>query len=226
MSFAVPLPEGRPHAVEEYLAVAAALGARSGRVVFGLQASTTARRSVEQLLAASSALRSGPLIVVNPSASQPWKQWAAERWVRVIDELSNLGPVVLTGSPGQTRAHAAIANETTRRPVDLTGRTTLAELVALLERASLHVAPDTGTVHIAAALAVPVVAIYGPTQPWRVGPYGQPDGVVYHGEDGEGLAAVSPGEVIDKARAALRKGRASLRANLEHVASRDRIPAS
>ena len=97
--------------------------------------------------------------------------------------------------------------------MDLTGRTTLAELVALLERASLHVAPDTGTVHIAAALGIPVVALYGPTQPWRVGPYGQPDGVVYHGEDGEGLAAVSPGEVIDKARAAL-------------VRRRDRIPAS
>jgi hypothetical protein len=75
--------------------------------------------------------------------------------------------------------------------------------------------PNTGTVHIAAALGTPVVGIYGPTRPWRVGPYDQPDGIVYHGDRcGAGcraycvrsrrcLPAAHPGEVIEKARALL-----------------------
>jgi Glycosyltransferase family 9 (heptosyltransferase) len=50
-----------------------------------------------------------------------------------------------------------------------------------LARASLRLAPDTGTVHIAAALGT-LVTVYGPTKPGRVGPYGQPDGIVSGGD--------------------------------------------
>ena len=89
------------------------------------------------------------------------------------------------------------------------GKSTLLRIIAGLEHA------DTGTVHIAAALGTPVVGVYGPTEPFRVGPFGQADAVVHH-RDRCGtwcpaycqrgracLEAVTPGEVIAKARAAL-----------------------
>lgn len=215
ISFGVPLPDARIHAVEEYLEVAKTLGAKTGPVSFSLPVSRDAARAVARMLAAHDVSPLARIIVVNPSASGRWKHWPFDRWVNVIDTLADAGTMVLAGASAQARAHAEIARRANRRPIDLTGQTTLAELVALLERASLHVAPDTGTVHIAAALETPVVAIYGPTRPWRVGPYGQPAGVVYHGERcGAGcpaycvrgracLDAATAGEVIEKARMSL-----------------------
>jgi heptosyltransferase-1 len=56
--------------------------------------------------------------------------------------------------------------------VNLAGRTSLAELAGVLRRAQLAVTTDTGAMHLAAALGTPVVALFGPTAPWRTGPFG------------------------------------------------------
>jgi ADP-heptose:LPS heptosyltransferase len=61
---------------------------------------------------------------------------------------------------------------------NLTGQTTLRQLVALLRRAALVIANDSGPMHIAAALNRPLVTIFGPTNPLRTGPYGRDDSVV------------------------------------------------
>jgi heptosyltransferase-1 len=215
VSYGVTLPRRSLHAVDEYLHVAASLGANAEHVTFNLPVHGEARRSVASLLSAYGLGSSATPIVINPSSVQPWKRWSAASWAVVLDALSTLGPVVIMGSDADRRAHAAIVRGAARMPIDLTGQTTLAEAVALLDRASLHVAPDTGTVHIAAALGTPVVCVYGPTEPRRVGPYGQPAAVVHH-RDRCGrwcpaychrgracLGAVTPAEVIAKAREVL-----------------------
>src|SRR5262249_14271036 len=132
-----------------------------------------------------------------------------------VDAPSAPATIALAGSAAHTARHAAIARAARRPPIDLTGQTTLTELVALLDRASLHLAADTGTVHVAAALGTRVVAVYGPTRPARVGPYGQPAAAVHHGARwGAGcpaygargrrcLGAATADEVIAKARAVL-----------------------
>ena len=61
---------------------------------------------------------------------------------------------------------------------DLTAKTNLRQIVALLERARLVIGNDTGPVHIAAAMGIPLVAAYGPTDPARTGPFGREDSVV------------------------------------------------
>ena len=162
------------HAVEEYLAAAEALGAGGRPADFGLQVKTAARISVEQMLAPLK-LPSLPLIVVNASASARRKSWPDARWIELLDLLGDYASVMLVGGQEQCRRHNAIARAARRHPVDLTGRTSLDQLVALLSRCDLHVAPDTGSAHIAAALGKPVVGIYGPTPAWRLGPYGQSD---------------------------------------------------
>ena len=116
--------------------------------------------------------RTDALIVLNPSASKANKCWPAARWVEVADELADAGDLVIVGSGAEVERHAEIARRVAVEVCDLTGRTTLAEMVALLERCTLHVGHDTGTSQIAAALGTPVVSIFGPTEPRRTGALG------------------------------------------------------
>ena len=215
VSFGVPLPADQLHAVDEYLHVAHCLGASQEPATFALQVSDAARRSIAQMLAESGVGNGEPLIVVNPSTAR-WKQWPMDRWAAVVEALCDRATVVLVGTRVNERDHARMVSRIPRRVLDFTGKTTLSEVVALLERASLHVAPDTGTVHIATALGTPVVAVYGPTSPTRVGPYQQLERVVHHGEKcgsscpgycfraRQCLAAATADELIAKAHEALR----------------------
>lgn len=215
VSYGVPLPQRSLHAVDEYLHVAASLGASAEHVTFNLPVGEEARHSVASLLATHGLDADVRPIVVNPSSVQRWKRWSPASWAMVIDALGTISPVVLMGIGSDRRANAEIAHRAARTLIDLTGQTTLAEAVALLDRALLHLAPDTGTVHIAAALGTPVVCVYGPTEPRRVGPYGQAAGVVHH-RDRCGtwcpaycrrsracLDAVTPAEVIARAQEVL-----------------------
>ena len=218
MSDAVPLPATTVHAVDEYLCVARAVGAAVDPVDFTLPVSDDARRSVDRLLANHQVPAGRPLIVVNPSAARSWKHWPSERWSELLDALADAGTILVIGTAPQVAAHQAITQQARRRPIDLTGRTTLAEMIALLDRAALHLAPDTGTVHVAVALGTPVVAIYGPTSRVRVGPYRHPESVMAHDQlCGRGcpaycvygrrcLSAVTTAEVLDKALAAISGG--------------------
>ncbi len=216
VSDAVPLPATTIHAVDEYLCVARALGAAVDPVEFALPVRADARQSVDWLLEEHRVPAGRPLIVVNPSAARKWKHWPAERWAEVAEALADAGTVIVIGTTSQVSAHREITERARRRPIDLTGRTTLAEVIALIDRAALHLAPDTGTVHIAVALGTPVVAVYGPTSRARVGPYRHPESVVGHDNlCGFGcpaycvhgrrcLGAVTTAEVLEKALAVLR----------------------
>src|SRR5207244_5211797 len=83
--------------------------------------------------------------------------------------------VLLTKERAVAEAVAAAA----RRPfVDLTGRTDMKQLAAVLRRCTVHVCGDTGSGHLAAAFGRPVVSLMGPTDPERVCPYGQREGVI------------------------------------------------
>jgi ADP-heptose:LPS heptosyltransferase len=215
VSRAVPLPTPRLNVVDRYLACAAYLGAPAEPVEFGLRSEPAAAESIAELLRQGGLSPAAPAIAVSPSASVRWRLWPLARWVPVIEALADSGAIVLLGGSEHRQRHAALVRQVRAPVLDLTGRTSLAELVALLDRCALHLATDTGSVHLAAALGRPVVAVYGPTPPWRAGPYGQPGGTVYHGDRcGIGcprvclrgracLVAVSPEEVIARARQVL-----------------------
>jgi heptosyltransferase-1 len=171
-----PVPNSdRPHAADEYLRCAQFLGAADEPATFRLPVAAEAVHSIGERLAAHGIGASLPLVVVNPSASSAHRTWRAARWTALLDELPRGAAVVLVGDTGQVTQHRRIVRRCARPPLDLTGQTTLAELVALLNRCAVHISPDTGSVHIAAALGKPVVALYGPTDAARNGPYGQPD---------------------------------------------------
>jgi lipopolysaccharide heptosyltransferase I len=161
------------HAVAENLACAHFLGAAPGSIRFDLPVAATAAATVARTLSQLQIAPDAPLIVLNPSASAAWKLWPAPYWTAAATELARDARVLLIGSRDQQPRHRQIAHQAGHDVCDLTGETSLAELIALLDRATLHIAGDTGSSHIAAALGRPVVAIYGASDPRRLAPYAQ-----------------------------------------------------
>jgi heptosyltransferase I len=119
--------------------------------------------------------RSGrPRAAIVPASAVAAKDWAPERWARVADALAEEHgfEVVLAGGPGarETAAARAVA-ERARHPLTWAMGDGVRRLAWVLDASALVLAPDTGPLHIARALGVPVVGLFGHTNPWRVGPY-------------------------------------------------------
>jgi heptosyltransferase I len=109
--------------------------------------------------------------ILNPGAGWGAKRWPAERYGEVARALANLGlGSILNYGPGEEELVSTA--ETASGGAAQGMRCTITELIALARRARLFVGGDTGPLHLAAALKIPVVAIYGPTDPARNGPYG------------------------------------------------------
>ncbi len=166
------------HAVDRYLDVARALGAEVEVPRFRIALGPEQAERIDQLLAGAD--RTGPLVVVHPEAWWPTKMWSAEFFGAVIDGLVTQwdARVVLTGAPSAGDMAGRIIASCARPPVSLVGRTGLRELAELLRRAAVVICPDTGAMHLAAAVGTPVVALFGPTAPWRTGPKGEGHRVV------------------------------------------------
>jgi heptosyltransferase I len=115
-----------------------------------------------------------PVAAVVPASAMRRKDWLADRWARVVDALEHdFGfRAVLMGGRGEreTQAVREIEARTSARPLSAMGDP-IRRMAWMIERSALMVAPDTGPLHIARALDVPVVGLYGRTNPWRAGPY-------------------------------------------------------
>jgi heptosyltransferase I len=115
-----------------------------------------------------------PVIGVVAASANEKKDWPAASYPALIDALVSdfNAHVVLLGGPGEREQRIAryIADHAQQRPVWALGDS-IRRLTWLIDGCRLIIAPDTGPVHIARALEVPVVGLYGHTNPWRVGPY-------------------------------------------------------
>ncbi len=113
-------------------------------------------------------------VVLHPGARWVTKLWPAGSWAQLADWLSRQGfRVVITGSAGDRELAEDITNRMSEPALNLAGETSLAELAGLLKKARFAITADTGPMHLAAALGTRVVAIFGPTAPWRTGPFGE-----------------------------------------------------
>jgi ADP-heptose:LPS heptosyltransferase len=121
----------------------------------------------------------GPYVVLHPGASAPARRWPARRWMEAVAVLVNQGQhVVLTGGAaerGLTAAVASARNGGRGQVTDLGGRTSLAELAAVLAGADAVMVANTGAAHLAAAVGTAVVSLFAPVVPAaRWAPYGVP----------------------------------------------------
>jgi len=165
---------GTPHhAVDRNLCIARALGLTVTAPEFplGLHAEEiqAARLKLDRL---APSLGNG-FIALLPGARWESKRWPARRWAELIGRISDEGgpACVLLGAGADTEAAEQVLAHCSAPVLNLVGKTGLRELVALLHLAQAVVCHDSGPMHLAAALNRPTVAIFGPTDPARTGPY-------------------------------------------------------
>jgi heptosyltransferase I len=171
----VPVPHMEMHAVDRYLLVAEAVGAeKSSEPEFRFHIPQTDYDEIDRLLSRSGAKPGISWVAMNVSARWPTKRWPAASFAEVADRLQQegCGAVVMIGGLEERADIAAVIRMMKTPAINLAGKTKVGLLPALLSRASLMITNDSGPMHVAAAVGIPVVALFGPTSAARTGPYG------------------------------------------------------
>jgi heptosyltransferase I len=158
----------------------------------------------------------GDYAILNPGAGWGAKMWPAERYGQVAKELAKREILSLVNfGPGEEELALAVeaASAGSARKVSCS----ISELISLTRRARLFIGGDTGPMHMAAALKIPVVAIFGPTNPVRNGPFGTRSVVLRsassttdhtrHREPEQGLLAITVDEVVAASQKLLQESR-------------------
>jgi heptosyltransferase-2 len=178
----VPRPGRAVHQIEYYLALVRGLGIETPDPANArpeLRASPAALAKADALLSAAGVQAGATIVGFAPGAAYGQaKRWPPDRVAQVIAALAGRGVVaVLVGAAADRPTARAI--ESTLPPgtrvVDLIGRTSLRELVGVVARCAAFVSNDSGAMHVAAALGVPLTAIFGPTDERATAPAGQVD---------------------------------------------------
>jgi heptosyltransferase I len=173
----IPIPTLDVHAVDRYLWLGGLLGFDDGPPDFRLPVPADSRNHVLQLLGRYGLL-DRPLAVLVPGTIWETKHWEASGFAAVGRHLLASGrAVVLAGSLKERRRCQEVA-AACPGACDLSGQTTLSQLAALIDRSSICVTNDSGSMHLTVALGRSVVSIFGPTDPVWIGPYGRPQAVV------------------------------------------------
>ncbi len=162
----------QPHVVDRYLELLGPLGIKTDKVEFSFPVSPSARGNLAPFLNQPALLRG--FAVVNSGAGWDSKLWPAERYAGVAEYLATghrLSTVVVWAGDRERAWGEEIVAQANGHAI-LAPKTSLLELGELLRKARLFVGSDTGPLHMAAAVGVSCVGIYGPTRPEECGPYG------------------------------------------------------
>lgn len=207
-------PHAPQHVQDEFLEFATALGAPAEPVEWRLAPTAEERARTRELLAGTE----GPLVGLVLASTGADRCWVPERWAEVVTALGADGVrcVLLGGTTDYEEETArTIRARATPPPADARG-SGLRVLLALLEACDVVISPDTGPLHMAAAMDVPVVGLYGYTNPKRAGPYRKFGQLLVdaYGDPGEDYPAariyragrmdrIRAAQVVEKARLAV-----------------------
>ena len=158
------------HTVDRNIALARAIGLDARPDDMTLTVAPEAERFVSDLIQ-DGALPAGPFLACAPPTRWQTKRYPVRHWRRVVGALSKDLPVVLLGAGNDIRTGREIADRLAPGVIDLTGRTNVAELVAVIAASAGVVCCDSAAKFIAPAVGVDVVTLIGPTQTERTGPY-------------------------------------------------------
>ncbi len=188
LTHAIPVPRSSPalHQVHYYVNLLKELGvtgnstgAPSPRLVL----SPKEQEAGWAQLRALGVMEGDVLIGVNPGSTYgSAKRWFPERFAQAAQQalqqasrtFGRPAKVVIIGAPGEESLGKHIAHQMQDQPIQLSGKTSIRELMAVLQRCALLITNDTGPMHVAAALGVPIVAVFGPTDSATTSPMGSP----------------------------------------------------
>ena len=165
-----------------------------------------------------------PLVLLCPgSINSRAKRWPTERYAALADLFSESGSqVALIGSSAEVEISRQVSSQTRHRPVVLTGRTSVAEVIAIIRIADILITNDTGPAHIGSAIGTPTLVIFGPTNPATTRPFA-PNGEIIRQPpdcapsmlrdcpiDHRCMTAIQPEQVFAQARRMLLRERAEV----------------
>ncbi|WP_236609942.1 glycosyltransferase family 9 protein [Desulfotignum phosphitoxidans] len=150
------------HAIDRYLEIARYMGCKINSIEYPLAPYNPAPGILQTL--------PKKYVVMAPSAGKPANQWPAEKFGELASRLSL--PSVVIASGGEAGIADTVVAHAKGNAISIAGKTGLKELIPVISRAAFFVCNDTGPMHLAAALNIPVFAVFGPANPVRTGPYG------------------------------------------------------
>lgn len=193
------------HEARLFLRIAAALGLKTGGASLRFVPSPADQRAAAALwreagLEGRRAVVIAPGGGANPGMTMLGKRWPAERFAALADALQREHglAVVLTGAPDDRPVVEEVARRMRSPAVDLAGRTDFGTLGAIIARCDLFAGNDSGPMHLAAAVGIPVLAIFGPTDPAVYAPFAR-EAIVLRGPLGRDTSEVSVDQAIEAA---------------------------
>lgn len=161
------------HVVDRYLDVVRQLGITIDKPHFGINLTETEIAETKDVMVKAGLNVRDTYVVLAPGTNWPNKCWPTNYFAELAEALYEKGftPVVIGGTQDE-RLYNQIAVNIRKLPVNLTGKINLKQLAYVLKNAKAFVGGDTGPMHLAAAVNIPVIALFGPTSPERNGPYG------------------------------------------------------
>jgi heptosyltransferase II len=169
------------HQTQYYLDLLRPLGITPSPATPRLFVSDSEEERMTQRLMEAGIQATERLIGINPGSTYgSAKRWLPERFAQAADRMVEQfgGRVVIVGAAGEEALGQAIAEKMLSKPVVLSGRTSIRELMSIIKRCRLFITNDTGPMHIAAAFGVPVVAIFGSTDFRTTSPFGETHQIV------------------------------------------------
>jgi heptosyltransferase I len=161
------------HVVDKNLSLLKKFQIEKFEIKFSLKSSPEAETSIRSFCDNNADFFQKPVAAVNPGVGFQTKQWALDRFAKIADRVFrelNLN-ILLTWGPGEKEKVEEIASQMKEKCL-IAPPTTILESIALYQKLDLFIGGDTGPLHICAALDVPTVSIFGPTDPGRNGAYG------------------------------------------------------
>ncbi|MFA5293398.1 MAG: lipopolysaccharide heptosyltransferase II [Phycisphaerae bacterium] len=171
-------PQSSPHVVDYFLDMVFSVGVKKSKVHFDLKPQPQAIAEIQKIMAEHRVNKDNYVIFV-PGATVETKKWPIENFAALADNVHKKYQcgIAAVGVEAERQTAEKLQELTDVSVVNLAGKTNISRLIALLAGAKIVVSNDTGPAHIAAALGVPMVLIFGFTNPARVGPYGRPQTV-------------------------------------------------
>jgi lipopolysaccharide heptosyltransferase I len=187
------------HLVDFFLDMVCAIGAKRGKIEFGLKPQPQTIAETQKILAENHINKDNYAVFV-PGATVEAKKWPIENFAALADKVYKKYQcsIAVVGVEAEQETAEKLQALTDVPVISLAGKTNVRQLIATLAGAKIVVSNDTGPAHIAAALGVPMVLIFGLTNPSRVGPYGRPQTVVAIDADkrGVGIESTNPAHDI------------------------------
>ena len=217
-NYRVDIPDMNTHAVDRYLLFAEYLGIEHLDIAFPICIDPEARKAVRRLLGERVSGR--PVVLLSIATTWQTKHWPVEKWIALSRNLiENVhARIVLVGRREGEKVFDRFVALADFPFLNLATKTSLAELVALIEEANLVISGDSAPTHIADALGTPLVALMGPTDPQRTGPYTQTSHAIRGSvdcrpcgkkrcPDPRCITEISDQEVLEMALGVLKEGR-------------------